>query len=197
MSDQSTTSATLLARLRKDDNEFAWRDFVARYGRRIYDWCVARRLQPSDAEDVTQEVLVRLAKRLRSFDYDPEQSFRGYLRRITQNALADFFSDQKKRVDGPQIDLSAELENAEARADLLNRLSQVFDMEVLDLAKRRVQARVESRRWEAWHRTAVQQIPGEDVAAQLDMKLPTVYSARYQVQRLISEEVRLIGDGDE
>jgi DNA-directed RNA polymerase specialized sigma24 family protein len=61
------TSATLLYRLRAQPADgSAWQDFVARYRPRIYAHCLAFPLQPADAEDVTQAVLLRLVWRQRS-----------------------------------------------------------------------------------------------------------------------------------
>src|SRR5262245_5428098 len=65
------TSTTLLRRLRLTPaDETAWAAFVGRYGGLIYRWCREWGLQPADAEDVTQNVLVELSKQMRSFVYD-------------------------------------------------------------------------------------------------------------------------------
>ena len=80
----SHTSPSLLGRLQQEPaDQQAWAEFVERYGRRIYGWCRQAQLQEADAEDVTQMVLVQLAKRMRSFAYDPSKSFRGWLRTLT------------------------------------------------------------------------------------------------------------------
>jgi len=188
------TRVSLLLRIRDDDGRSrseAWFEFVERYGRLIHDWCLHRQLQPADAEDVTQEVLVRLARALKTFEYNPELTFRGWLRRVTENALADFFRDKGRRAKMKQSDSTLEtLKDAEARADLVQRLEQSFDLELFERAAAMVQKRVETRRWQAWHLTAIEKMAVEDVSQQLQMKVPTVYSSRYQVQKKISEELQ-------
>src|SRR5467141_2571854 len=93
----SRTSVTLLCRLRDTpDDAAAWEAFVRRYGPKIYEWCRQWRLQEADAEDVTQNVLLRLAQKLRAFNYDATRSFRGWLRTLTQNALSDFLQAQAR-----------------------------------------------------------------------------------------------------
>ena len=73
----SETRVTLLGRLRRDPtNQAAWREFVDHYGRKVYGWCRAWGLQDADAKDVTQDVLVKLAAKMRDFAYDPARSFR-------------------------------------------------------------------------------------------------------------------------
>jgi RNA polymerase sigma factor (sigma-70 family) len=212
--DNSVTRLSLLARLREDDRDSeAWATFIDRYGSRIYEWCLARRLQPADAEDVTQNVLLKLAKHLGSFEYDPQLTFRGWLRRVAENTIIDFLR-QTARVTsadaiGSELGRPTQpaaqrlihnnelLNEATAREDLLERLDAAFDLELLDLAKERVKLRIEARRWEAWERLALQQQSGEEVAVALDMKIATVYSSRFQVQKMIAEEIRLLEGNEE
>ncbi|MCA9085937.1 MAG: sigma-70 family RNA polymerase sigma factor [Planctomycetaceae bacterium] len=191
MNDQtSVTSISLLQRIRRDESDpHAWDEFVHRYGRRIFEWCINRRLQTADAEDVTQNVLLKLANRLSSFEYDPQMTFRGWLRRTTENAVIDFFRERKSRGDDLKESIRM-LDDAAARADLTERMESAFDLELFEEAKCRVKRRVDSRRWQAWEMIAVHNASGEHVAAELNMKLPSVYSSRYQIQKLIAEEVR-------
>ncbi len=59
---QLRTRASLLLRLRAGpDDQAAWQEFVARYGPLIYGWCRHWRMQPADAEDIAQSVLLKLA----------------------------------------------------------------------------------------------------------------------------------------
>ncbi|MCA9063794.1 MAG: sigma-70 family RNA polymerase sigma factor [Planctomycetaceae bacterium] len=190
MNETSITSVSLLHRIRCDASDpHAWDEFVNRYGRRIFEWCLNRRLQPADAEDVTQNVLLKLANRLGSFEYDPQMTFRGWLRRTTENAVIDFFRERKSRGEDLKQCITL-LDDAAARADLTEQLESAFDLELFEEAKCRVRRRVDSRRWLAWEMIAVRNESGEHVAAELSMKLPSVYSSRYQIQKLIAEEVR-------
>ena len=93
-----STRTTLLARLRKDPaNEAAWGEFVEHYGRHIHRWCRQWNLQDADAEDVTQEILVKLAQKLRGFVYDPSRSFRGWLKTIAPPRLERFCRQPPRR----------------------------------------------------------------------------------------------------
>ena len=46
----------------KRQDAAAWGEFVRRYGGLIYRWCRQRRLQDADAQDVTQTILLRVAR---------------------------------------------------------------------------------------------------------------------------------------
>ena len=86
----SRTSASLLGRLGADPKDAAaWSEFVRRYGRKILLWCQQWNLQPADAEDVTQNVLLLVARQMSSFRYDPQRSFRAWLKTIAHAAWCD------------------------------------------------------------------------------------------------------------
>lgn len=193
MNSPSVTSASLLARIRRDDrDERAWREFVDRYGPRIFSWCRSRRLQQSDAEDVTQEVLTKLARHLGSFEYDSTLTFRGWLRRVTENALADFFTGRRRALpDGTEVSQEV-LETRESQLDLGERLSAAFDLELFELAKSRVCSRVAPNRWAAWELTAIHRQPNEEVAVQLNLKVAAVYSIRWKIQQMIRKEIEVL-----
>src|SRR6516164_6721992 len=143
----SSTSVSLLSRIRRDATDpEAWREFVGRYAPKIYRWCRQWKLQEADAEDVTQNVLAKLAAKLRTFDYDPERSFRSWLKTVTQNALRDFLAERRRPGLGSgDSAVALLLENLQARTDLLRDLEEEFDREVLEEALARVQLKVPER----------------------------------------------------
>ena len=189
---EATTSVSLLSRLQKDDND-AWVVFVDRYGSRLNQWCLHRGLQPADSEDVTQNVLVKLARNMKTFQYDPKLTFRGWLRRVTENAVIDFQRERRARHEVSQLAEVRDLfDTKEDRDDLLTRLGEAFDLEILEHAMDRVRRRVEPQRWQAWKMTAQDLKPGREVADALQMPIASVYTARFQVQKLISEEVQTL-----
>ena len=121
----STTDVTLLGRLRQDPkDQAAWSDFVARYGPKILQWCRRWRLQESDAQDVTQDVLLKLNGLMATFVYDPSGSFRG----VAQDADAPCLARPRGRAaagrpsgggDGRMVEL---LESLQAGDDLVEQL---------------------------------------------------------------------------
>src|SRR5947207_8486533 len=121
----SRTSPTLLGRLREaPTDQAAWDEFVERYGRKIYAWCRQWNLQEADAEDVTQNVLLKLAEKMQTFDYDRERSFRAWLKTVTRNAWSDFWSGRKAAVAVGGSQAAELLHTVEAREDLVQRLNE-------------------------------------------------------------------------
>jgi RNA polymerase sigma-70 factor (ECF subfamily) len=185
------TSLSLLERLRQAPaNQQAWEEFVERYGRRIYGWCRAWHLQDADARDVTQMVLLKLARKMSTFVYDPAGSFRNWLKTVTQHVLSDFVAEWKQPGRSDDSRVGAMLDKVEARADLVQTIEAEFDQEMLDQAKVRVRQRVDSRTWEAFQLTALGQQRGSAVADQLGMTVAAVFKAKSRVQKMLQEEVR-------
>src|SRR5579872_4330378 len=83
-----STSISLLDRLRRPDQQ-AWERFVALYTPLLYYWAQRMGLRPQDAGDVVQEVFKTLVEKLHAFRYDPQKSFRGWLREVLRNKCTD------------------------------------------------------------------------------------------------------------
>jgi RNA polymerase sigma-70 factor (ECF subfamily) len=192
-----TTRATLLSRLRDDPSDQAgWDEFVERYGRHIYRWCRQWRLQDADAEDVTQNILVKLTQKLRAFSYDPSRSFRSWLKTVAHHAWRDF-EDGRRHArlaagDSRSQDMMLSLE---ARDDLLQKLERAFDLELLEAAKVQVRLRVAPHTWEAFRLLAFEGLPVAEVAARVRLQVAMVYVVKSKVQKMLQEEIRKLEVG--
>ena len=114
---QMDTRVSLLIRLRQEPtDQRAWDEFAQRYGRLIGAWCQQWGLQPADADDVSQNVLLKLAHHLRSFVYDPGRRFRGFLRTVAHNACKDYLDSTRRAVAASDDSgVYAVLESVQAR----------------------------------------------------------------------------------
>jgi RNA polymerase sigma-70 factor, ECF subfamily len=85
--------ATLIRRCKAGD-AVAWEALVRQYNRRIYNICYRFTGSTDQAEDLTQEVFVRMYRTLDS--YDPERAaFMTWLTTMTRNLLVDHFRKTK------------------------------------------------------------------------------------------------------
>jgi RNA polymerase sigma-70 factor (ECF subfamily) len=187
----SKTRVTLLGRLRRDPtNQAIWAEFVEHYGTRIYTWCRRWNLQEADAQDVTQNVLLKLADKMRSFDYDPSRSFRAWLKTLTHHAWSDYLESRQRAGrgsgDSQVVDM---LHSIEARADLMQQLEAEFDRELLEEAVARVRLRVAPQTWEAFRLTALEGLSGAEAAQRIPMQVAQVFVAKRRVQKMLSAEV--------
>jgi RNA polymerase sigma-70 factor (ECF subfamily) len=192
-----TTRISLLTQLREDPSDQAgWDTFVERYGRHIYRWCRQWNLQDADAEDVTQDILVKLSQKLRAFAYDPSRSFRGWLKTVAHHAWRDFADSRRhaQRAAGTS-QVQELLLTAPAREDLAQKLEAAFDLELLEAAKVLVRLRVAPHTWEAFRLTALEGLPVAAVAATVQMQVAMVYVARSKVQKMLQEEIAKLEAG--
>ena len=95
-----TTNPTLLNRLGDWRDREAWLDFVTRYDPVIRSVSRRYRLDADTTEELCQRVWIDLARRMRSFRYDPGMTFRGWLRRLCQSRAIDLL--RKKKADAAQ-----------------------------------------------------------------------------------------------
>jgi RNA polymerase sigma factor (sigma-70 family) len=192
-----TTRASLLTQLREDPSDQAgWDEFVERYGPHIYRWCRQWKLQDADAEDVTQDILVKLTQKLRAFAYDPSRSFRGWLKTVSHHAWRDFADSRRySQRDTGISPVQERLLTLEAREDLAQKLEEAFDLELLEAAKVRVRLRVAPHTWEAFRLMAVERLPVAEVAARVQLQVAMVYVAKSKVQKMLQEEVKKLERG--
>jgi RNA polymerase sigma-70 factor (ECF subfamily) len=198
MNDSSSrTSVTLLEQLRQSPKDpDAWKRFESRYGPKILLWCRGWGLQDADANDVTQEVLLKLAQRMSAFEYDPARSFRGWLHAVVRHAWADWMSQPRRRERCGSEDVWQRLCTEPAADDLEKRIEEEFEQHVVAEAKKQVQARVEVTTWRAYALMAERGLSGAEVAAQLQIPEARVYKYKSRIQQMLQEEVRLVLQAD-
>jgi RNA polymerase sigma factor (sigma-70 family) len=190
----ASTRVTLLHRLNENPTDrLSWSEFVQLYGPIIRGWCLHWGLQESDAEDVTQNVLLRLTSKLPQFKYDQARSFRGWLKTLTHHAWHDFITETgyRHRGSGDSV-IQDQLQSVAARDDLAARMEATFDKEMLEIAINRVRERVAETTWEAFRLTAFEQESANDVAEKLAIRVSQVYLAKHRVQKLLQQEIAVL-----
>jgi RNA polymerase sigma factor (sigma-70 family) len=73
----------------------AWEEIVQRYHRRIYNVCYRFAGDSGDAQDLTQEVFIKMYRTLKTYDAD-KGAFMTWVTTITRNLLVDHFRKTKQ-----------------------------------------------------------------------------------------------------
>ena len=194
------TSPTLLGRLRcNPPDQSAWSDFERRYGRLIQRWCLRWGMQPSDVDDITQDVMLALTKQMDRFEYDPSGRFRAWLKTVTYRAWCDFLDQRRRRKDASSGDtvILRLLESQEVRDDFLHQWEEEWKRELLEAAMRQVEGRVQPHTWEAFRLLTQDGLSGAEVASRLEMKVGAVWVAKSKVQKMLQQEIRKLESKDE
>jgi len=185
----TTTHVSLLARLVYNSDEAAWREFSERYGEMIAN--VGRRwgLQPTDCDDLVQEVLLALSKAMQGFEYQPEKGkFRAYLKTITLHAIARVsrqraVAGQLEVMDTPCaaancLDSNEGAWEEEWRANHVRRAMQVIEVEFSGPQLR------------AFQRYAVEGAEAQAVAEASNLTVNQVYQAKSRILKRLTELVQ-------
>jgi RNA polymerase sigma-70 factor (ECF subfamily) len=146
-----------------------------------------RRLKTKhDAADLVQEVLVLLMQKLPEFDYDPSQSFRGWLRTVTLNKWRDI--RRLRRIAVTEADAAAMPAGEDADA------AKVFEeadyrQHVVKQALAVMQAEFQPATWKACWEYMIDGKPAEAVAKELGLTVNAVYLAKSRVLSRLREEL--------
>jgi RNA polymerase sigma factor (sigma-70 family) len=178
------TRASLLLRLQQPDDERAWQEFVEIYQPLIERLAIRYGLQSADAQDISQEVLARVAKAIPEWEHDPARgSFRGWLTRVTRNLTIEQFRTRARRpLTNPE---SGQLEQFQRDADSIFQLEQ--QRELFGWAARKARDQFVPTTWQAFWLTAVEQQSPSEVAEQLGLSTGAVYIARSRVMARLRE----------
>lgn len=104
--------AALLVRRCITGDAAAWEEIVQRYHRRIYNICYRFAGSADDAQDLTQEVFIKMYRTLNSYDVD-RGAFMTWVTTVTRNLLVDHFRKTKQERMTDSLDTaSSEHEDA-------------------------------------------------------------------------------------
>jgi RNA polymerase sigma-70 factor, ECF subfamily len=87
--------AVLLVRRCVGGDAAAWEEIVQRYHRRIYNICYRFAGSADDAQDLTQEVFIKMYRTLSSYDVE-RGGFMTWITTMTRNLLVDHFRKTKQ-----------------------------------------------------------------------------------------------------
>ena len=187
------TSASLLQQLREQPSGEAWQRFVDLYSPWLTDWLTRHGVQPHDANDLVQEVLLALVRELPRFQYDPQRgSFRGWLRKMLVNRFRNFQRSARYRplATGDSRFLEQVLLQMEHDdSDLSLQWDREHDRLVATRLLEQVRGEFTDGTWQAFQRYVVEGLPAAAVAAELGITINTVFIAKSRVLRRLRREI--------
>ena len=175
--------------LQKDaQDDAAWVKLVKRYEGRITAWCLKQGLQLADAENVSQEVLYRLTRKIHM--YDPKKGpFPTWLRRVTIHVCSTYRRKQAKAAtgSGDTEQMMRLQEVQDDTAGFWDGIDAAGDREMLQSALVLAQAKVSKEAWIIFRMAALEKIAGPEIASQLGISAQSVYSTRHRVLGVVKE----------
>jgi RNA polymerase sigma factor (sigma-70 family) len=195
MGDSHQTHASLLRDLTEHPDR--WQEFVNLYGPLITRYLRRKGVPDGDAEDLCQDVLAILVRRIPRWNYDPSRGrFRGYVKTIVAHAAQRFWEQRKRGREA--VGGTAHRDMLEARPEGEGAGDEWFEQEwqrsAFELACKQVQAEVDARTWKVFVEHAISgRSPGE-VAAEHGMNVGNVYVIRTRVIRRLRAAVEALDE---
>lgn len=192
VADNSRTSITLLDSIRTRNDQNAWRIFYANYSTRIHGWCSRWGTAPDEIEDVIQETMLSVFKTIDRFNYDPDRSFRAWLKVVAWRTWKKI--ENKTPTLRSSVNLiGSALEIAEmAETDFIKQFELIADSEIMAMACHRVRSRIDSKAWDIFVMTDCNNISGAEVAAKMGLSVGAVHTTSCRVRKMIRDEVAIL-----
>lgn len=177
--------------------EESWRQFNRRYTPKMLTWALGLGLSRPDAEEVCQDLMIALLKRMKTFVYDQERSFRGWLRTVTKHAVFDFREKQKRMRPTDHATLLALID----AKSLEEQFESFFDSEIVIEARRQVESELSAsevgkRNWEIFTRLESSEIAPSELAAEYQVKTQTIYVCKDRVLKELKAKVQWLNRDD-
>ena len=193
------TRRSLVDRLANWEDRKHWQEFFDTYWKLIYSAARKSGLTDAEAQEVVQETIITVAKRVEQLRYDPAiGSFKGWLLQITRWRIADQFRkrqpDQQQRTRSQPDRATATIERvADSNAVDLDALwESEWQQNLLEAAITRVKKRVDPKQFQIFDCYVRKEWPAQKVADTLRVSVGQVYLARHRVGALLRKEIKAL-----
>jgi RNA polymerase sigma-70 factor (ECF subfamily) len=181
-----------LLRVRNPNDVEAWEDFMSIYAAIVRGYCLQRRMQASDVDDITQDVMATVAEKIRSFEYDPAKGrFRAWLGTVTINRIRDWIGRNGKL---PSPLLNIDTDEKAAYQDPDSTWVAIFSEQIFRKACQRVRGGFADLTWDSFEATWIRNEAPAQVAKVLGIPIHSVYVNKSRVLKRLEAEVRALAE---
>ena len=203
------TRRSLLSRLKNWDDQESWREFFDTYAKLIYRVAAKAGLTDAESQDVVQETMLVVARKLPAFKYDPALgSFKSWLLLITRRRIEKQLKKRMPVKVGQASGFSKSGGTPDLRCDDTKHTATVervpdpkgFDLEAAwdveweknlsDAALARVKGQLKPKQFQMFDLYALKEWPVKDVARALGVSTTHVYVNKHRVATLLKRELR-------
>ena len=184
------TSVSLLGILAGAPTDDDWRRLDDLYRPLLRAWMARAGVPASHVDDLVQDVLSVVVRKVAEFEWRGRGAFRAWLRTILANEVRDYFRDQQYRpIATGDSGFQRRLDELESPDSALSRLwDREHDEHVAASLMNRVQGDFEPATWQAFRRHVLEGEPAGRVAEALGMSLNSVLLAKSRVLKRLRQE---------
>ena len=192
------TRQSLLARLRDWNDQDGWCEFFDTYWRLIFNVARQAGLSDTEAQDVVQESLLAVARKMPDFRYDPAKgSFKAWLLLNVRSRIAEHWRRRLRRdrhhAEPPTEDAGETtfLQRIpdEREATLDDLWQKEWESNLLRTALERTKAKVSARQFLIFDLATLKETPLAKITRTLDVNVAQVYLAKHRVGKVFKAEL--------
>ena len=194
------TRHSLLVRLKNWEDADSWKEFFEIYWKLIYGVAIKSGLTDVEAQEVVQETVIAVSKKMPEFNYDPSVgSFKGWLLHMTRWRINDQF--RKRRHEAARLPQDGESTTRTSPIDQIPdpagiNLESIWDQEwhtnLLEVAIEKVKQKVKPKQYQIFDLYVVKKWPVQKITRTLGVSLGQVYLAKHRVAALLKKEIKTL-----
>lgn len=181
------TSLSLIRRVQSNSRD-GWNQLVSMYEPLVRRWLRRSGVDDDDVADITQDVLATVVREVGAFKHSGRPgAWRAWLRQITVHRARRHFSRRKPANHGDSVHaFLAQMDDP--NSELSNEWDQEHDRHVVTQLLRAVDDEFQPAARTVFWRTFIEGAAPADVAAELNMSLAAVYTAKSRVLAFLRRE---------
>jgi len=196
--DSLPTRHSLLSRLRNLGDQESWRIFFQTYWRLIYNVAKKSGLSDDQAQDVVQETVIAVARKMPEFRYNPAKgSFKHWLLLICRRRIHDHLRRVYSSRELAQVpeELARVTENMPATtlppdAQLDGNWEQEWRENIFQMALARVRQQANPKHYQVFDCCVLQNMRAPEVARMLGLSAAQVYLAKHRISLAVKHAAR-------
>jgi len=193
------TRRSLVDRLVDWDDRKHWQEFFDTYWKLIYSAARKSGLTDAEAQEVVQETVITVAKKIDKLKYDPAiGSFKGWLLQITRWRIVDQFrkrepgNAKRPRVGDDRLTATIERVPDSRVVDLDAVWEAEWKENLFAAAIARAKRKVDPKQFQIFDCYVRKEWPAQKVADQLRVSIGQVYLARHRVSAVLKKEIKAL-----
>jgi RNA polymerase sigma factor (sigma-70 family) len=191
MADEYQTRETLIQRVRNQHDDPSWEEFTGIYRGYIYTVIRNMGIVESDRDELVQQTLIKLWKKLPDIDCEHSGKFRSWLSTLTKNCVIDFIRKRKREAAlQEKVADQEELEHLNTVLPDIDQISEAaWKQHLATLALDNIEPHFSGKAVKVF-RLSLQGLEVSQIAKELNIQEASVYRLKTRVKARLIEEVQ-------
>lgn len=194
MNDQYNTRQTLIQRMKENQDNQSWEEFLRIY--RPYIHAIVRDMNISefDADDIAQQVMIKVWRNIGKIEINPGKRFRSWLSTMTKNCVKDYI--RKRVLDAERLEKASRDEtrlylNAIRLPDVELIAEREWGVYVFKLAMERIEGLFTGKAMQVFQ-LSLEGMDVAHIAEKMELKENSVYRLKNRVKERIAQEIEVL-----